>query len=66
MNKETDISSSVAEWLRPSVSNFVGSSPVGSNPIADTINHKTTAYSILPKSVNEYSIAIREAQALVP
>ena len=33
----------VAKWLRRSVSNLVGSTRMGSNPVADTTSHKPTA-----------------------
>ena len=35
----------VAEWLRRSASNPVGSTHVGSNPVDDTTKHKPTANS---------------------
>ena len=35
----------VAEWLRRIVLNPVGSTRVGSNPVADTTNHRSIAKS---------------------
>ena len=40
----------VAEWIRCSVSNLVGYTRVGSNPVADSANHKPAANSAVHPS----------------
>ena len=55
----------VAEWLRRSASNLVGSTHVGTNPMVGTTKHKPTANSTVhQRSVNEYSEATLRAQAI--
>ena len=57
----------VAEWLRRSVSNLVGSPRVGSNSFSDTTNYKPAVLSAVHflRSVDEYSEATLRAQTVV-
>ena len=48
--KLIEIASGVAEWIRRSVSNLVGYTRVGSNPVADSANHKPAANSAVHPS----------------
>ena len=58
----------VAEWLRHSVSNLVGSTRVDSIPVADTTNHKPSANSAVhPSEVGKWVVEVTlRTQVIVP